>query len=327
MRLRWNFHRLMLRQPMAFYQDEFAGRLTTKVMQTALAVRDAIFVVADVLVTMAVYVVTMIVAAGTLRQRTDLAVPRLGRPLYRAACLVRPAAGRGRQGAGRCPCTDDRPRHRCLYQHRDRQAVLARPRRGGLRAPGDAGVHGPGLRQMRLVSLFEISNHTLWLGLTAGIAGTALWLWTRGAVGSARSPRRPRWRCGCRGCRTGSCGRRPTCSRTSARSRTGSARCRASRRWSMRPDAAPLVVPRGEIRFEHVSFRYGPAGRPVIDDLSLVVRAGERIGLVGRSGAGKSTLVNLLLRFHDLEQRPHPDRRPGHRRGSRRIRCARRSAW
>ncbi|MES2400606.1 MAG: ABC transporter transmembrane domain-containing protein, partial [Pseudomonadota bacterium] len=56
MRLRWNFHRLMLGQSMAFYQDEFAGRLTTKVMQTALAVRDTLFVLADVLVAMGVYV-------------------------------------------------------------------------------------------------------------------------------------------------------------------------------------------------------------------------------------------------------------------------------
>ncbi|RYF33273.1 MAG: ABC transporter ATP-binding protein, partial [Comamonadaceae bacterium] len=58
MRLRWNFHRLMLGQSMAFYQDEFAGRITAKVMQTALAVRDTVFVLADVLVAMGVYVAT-----------------------------------------------------------------------------------------------------------------------------------------------------------------------------------------------------------------------------------------------------------------------------
>jgi ATP-binding cassette subfamily B multidrug efflux pump len=59
----------------------------------------------------------------------------------------------------------------------------------------------------------------------------------------------------------------------------------------------------GEIRFEHISFTYGrDDGKKVLDDLNLVIRPGERVGLVGRSGAGKSTLVNLLLRFHDLEQ-------------------------
>jgi ATP-binding cassette subfamily B multidrug efflux pump len=70
-----------------------------------------------------------------------------------------------------------------------------------------------------------------------------------------------------------------------------------------RPGARELAVPRGEIRFEHVSFTYGRTdGRRVLDDLDLVIRPGERVGLVGRSGAGKSTLVNLLLRFHEQEQ-------------------------
>ena len=74
-------------------------------------------------------------------------------------------------------------------------------------------------------------------------------------------------------------------------------------RWSIAPDARELVVPHGEIRFEHVTFTYGRSdGRKVLDDLNVVVRPGERVGLVGRSGAGKSTLVNLLLRFHELEQ-------------------------
>jgi ATP-binding cassette subfamily B multidrug efflux pump len=70
-----------------------------------------------------------------------------------------------------------------------------------------------------------------------------------------------------------------------------------------RPGARGLDVPRGEIRIEHLTFTYGRAdGRRVLDDLDLVVRPGERVGLVGRSGAGKSTLVNLLLRFHETEQ-------------------------
>ena len=69
------------------------------------------------------------------------------------------------------------------------------------------------------------------------------------------------------------------------------------------PDARELEVPHGEIRIEHLSFTYGRSdGLAVLDDLDLVIRPGERVGLVGRSGAGKSTLVNLLLRFHELEQ-------------------------
>jgi ATP-binding cassette subfamily B multidrug efflux pump len=68
-----------------------------------------------------------------------------------------------------------------------------------------------------------------------------------------------------------------------------------------RPEAKPLEVTRGEVRFDHVSFAYG-GKKTVIDDLSLHIRPGEKIGLVGRSGAGKSTIVNLLLRFHDVPQ-------------------------
>ncbi len=70
-----------------------------------------------------------------------------------------------------------------------------------------------------------------------------------------------------------------------------------------RPGARELEVPRGEIRIEHLTFTYGRADRRrVLDELNLVIAPGERVGLVGRSGAGKSTLVNLLLRFHELEQ-------------------------
>jgi ATP-binding cassette subfamily B multidrug efflux pump len=70
-----------------------------------------------------------------------------------------------------------------------------------------------------------------------------------------------------------------------------------------RPGARDLEVPRGEIRFEHVTFTYGRTdAKRILDDLNLTIRPGERVGLVGRSGAGKSTLVNLLLRFHEMEQ-------------------------
>jgi ATP-binding cassette subfamily B multidrug efflux pump len=67
-----------------------------------------------------------------------------------------------------------------------------------------------------------------------------------------------------------------------------------------RADARPLAVTAGDVRFEHVRFAYG-GEKVVVDDLSLHIRPGEKIGLVGRSGAGKSTVVNLLLRFYDVE--------------------------
>src|SRR5690606_34308942 len=66
------------------------------------------------------------------------------------------------------------------------------------------------------------------------------------------------------------------------------------------PGAPALPRVQGDVRFEDVSFHYGQ-GSGVIEGLSLHIRPGEKIGVVGRSGAGKSTLVNLLLRFHDVE--------------------------
>jgi ATP-binding cassette, subfamily B, multidrug efflux pump len=71
-----------------------------------------------------------------------------------------------------------------------------------------------------------------------------------------------------------------------------------------KPNATDLEVKHAAIRFESVMFSYGQAAggkKPVLDNFDLVIKAGERVGIVGRSGAGKSTLVNLLLRFHDVE--------------------------
>jgi ATP-binding cassette, subfamily B, multidrug efflux pump len=154
--------------------------------------------------------------------------------------------------------------------------------------------------QMRLVTGFEIVNHILSMGLIAATAGATLWLWTKGdaSVGAV------------------------------AASTAMALRLNGISHWIMwemaslfehigtvqdgintlsrphaivdAPTAQPLTVTQGDIRFEHVSFAYGGT-RKVIDDLSLHIRPGEKIGLVGRSGAGKSTIVNLLLRFYDLE--------------------------
>lgn len=67
-----------------------------------------------------------------------------------------------------------------------------------------------------------------------------------------------------------------------------------------RPGAVPIALGSGRIEFRNVGFGYGRADRPVIEDLSLRIEPGEKVGLVGRSGAGKSTLVSLLMRFHDV---------------------------
>ncbi|WP_353742877.1 ABC transporter ATP-binding protein [Pseudomonas fluorescens] len=301
MRLRWNFHRLMLGQSMAFYQDEFAGRITAKVMQTSLAVRETIFVLADVIVAMSIYVTSMIILVGVLD--TQLVWPFVGWFVLYVTALFYfvPRLGKfGKEQAdaralltGRVTDAYTNIATVKLFSHSQREAGFAREAmREFMRT---------GYGEMRLVSAFEIVNHLLGIGLTIGTTGTALWLWSQGAVGV-----------GAVAAGTAMALRLQGISQwlmwemTSLFENVGIVQD-GMKTLSIRPtvldapDAVDLAATRGEVCFERVSFRYAESGLRVIDDLDLTVRPGEKIGLVGRSGAGKSTLLNLLLRFHDLE--------------------------
>jgi ATP-binding cassette subfamily B multidrug efflux pump len=305
MRLRWNFHRLMLGQSMAFYQDEFAGRITAKVMQTALAVRETLFVLADVLVAMTVYVATMIVLAAVLDRQ--LMLPFMVWLVLYIAMLFFFVPRRGKIGkaqadarammTGRITDAYTNIATVKLFSHAHREAGFARA------AMQDFMLTGYG--QMRLVSAFEITNHALSMGLTAGMAGMGLWLWSQGAVGVGAVAAATAMALRLQGMSHWIMWEMTSLFENIGTVQDGMKTLSRQRTVLDAPDAATLTVPRGEVRFEHASFRYGldPAegGRRVIDDLTLTVAPGEKIGLVGRSGAGKSTLVNLLLRFHDLE--------------------------
>ncbi len=301
MRLRWNFHRLMLGQSMAFYQDEFAGRITAKVMQTALAVRDTIFVLADVLVAMGVYVITLIVLAAVLDSQLMLPfvawllayigalvffVPRLGQVGKAQADARSLMTGRITDAYTNITTVK-------LFSHSQREAGFARAAMQEFMGTGHA--------QMRLVSAFEIVNHTLSMGLIGGMAGTALWLWSKGTVGIGAVAAATAMALRLQGMSHWIMWEMTSLFENIGTVQDGMKTLSRPRTVLDAPAAPALEVPRGEVRFDHASFRYSPGGRRVIDDLTLTVRPGEKIGLVGRSGAGKSTLVNLLLRFHDLD--------------------------
>lgn len=300
MRLRWNFHRLMLGQSMAFYQDEFAGRITTKVMQTALAVRDTLFVLADVVVTMGIYVATIAVLAGVFAGgliwpffawlllyilAAIYFVPRLGR-VGKAQADARSAM------VGRITDAYTNIMTVKLFSHTQREAQVARS------AMQDFIVTG--YRQMRLVSGFEIVNHTLSMGLVAGMAGMSLWLWSRGEVGVGAVAASIAMALRLQGMSQWIMWEMTSLFEAVGTVQDGINTLSRPRTVVDAPNARTLQVTHGEVRFEDVSFRYGPDKPAVVEHLNLTVRPGERIGLVGRSGAGKSTLVNLLLRFHDV---------------------------
>jgi ATP-binding cassette subfamily B multidrug efflux pump len=308
MLMRWNFHRLMLSQSMGFYQDEFAGRVATKVMQTALAVRDTWMILADILVFVVIYFVTMTALAGGFDVWLLLPflvwlvfyvlalvyfVPRLGRVAKSQADARSLMTGRITDAYTNIATVK-------LFSHAQRESVFVRGAMQDFMKTAHA--------QMRLVSGFEVVNHSLSMGLIAATAGSSLWLWSRGEVGVGAV----------------------------AASTAMALRLNGISHWVMwefsslfehigtvqdgintlsrvqtvcdAPDAKPLQVQRGEVRFEGVSFSYSDKSgdksgdnNQVIHGLNLHIRPGEKIGLVGRSGAGKSTIVNLLLRFYDVQ--------------------------
>ncbi|AVS97251.1 ABC transporter ATP-binding protein [Paracidovorax avenae] len=300
LRLRWNFHRLMLGQSMSFYADEFAGRITTKIMQTALAVRDMIFTTTDVVIGMGVYLVTILALAAGFDVR--LLVPfALWVLCYAAACwYFVPRLGKvGKAQAdarsvmtGRITDAYTNIATVKLFSHTRREAEFAR-------AAMDAFKH-TGYAQMRLVSTFEIVNHVLVVAMILGACGTALWLWSMGQVGAGAVAAVTAMALRVSGHAHWVMWEVTTLFESVGTIQDGINTLTRSRTVVDAPDARPLAVTRGEVTFEGVTFGYQP-GRPVIDDLHLTIRPGERIGLIGRSGAGKSTLVNLLLRFHDVQ--------------------------
>ena len=301
MRLRWNFHRLMLGQSLSFYQDEFAGRVSAKVMQTALAVRDTVLTIADMLV----YVVVYFVTSGLVLASLDswflvpffvwivlfitilrLLIPRLSKTAQRQADARSLMTGRITDAYSNIATVK-------LFSHGDREASYAKRSMEEFMVT----VHA----QMRLAtsldSLTYINNVVLIL--STAIIGVLLWQQSLVGVGAI------------------------------ATSTAMALRVHGLSRWIMwesarlfenigtvndgmntltkpqtildKPNCPPLNVTRGEIKFNDLSFAYDPA-KPLLSHFNLTIKPGEKVGLIGRSGAGKSTIVNLLLRFYEAQQ-------------------------
>lgn len=300
MSIRWLAHRYLLRQSLSFYQDEFAGRIATKVMQTALSVRETVMKTLDVFVYVAVYFTAMVVMLAQADWR--LMMPML---LWLAAYITiqvrfvpklkqvsaEQADARSLM-TGRIVDSYTNIATVKLFSHSRRETDYAEE---GMESFLDT-VY----RQMRLVTGFNIWVEVANYLLVFTIAAMSIYLWmtsaiTIGAIAIAISL---------------------------------ALRINGMSKWIMwevgglfenmgtvvdgmnmlskpitiqdQPNAKALQVTTGAIEFEDVSFHYGE-NKGVINHLNLTIHPGEKVGLVGRSGAGKSTLVNLLLRFHDVE--------------------------
>lgn len=300
MRLRWNFHRLMLSQSMSFYQDEFAGRVATKVMQTALAVRDMWFILADILVFVSIYFVTLVLVVGSFNLWMILPfmgwlclyvaslsyfVPRLGRVSQSQADARSLMTGRITDAYTNIATVK-------LFSHAGREARYAQTAMQEFLQV----VH----KQMRLVTSVEIVNHTLSMLLIISSCGIGLWLWTQGEIGVGGVAAVTAMALRLNGISHWVMWEMTSLFEQVGTVQDGVNTLSLPHKVLDQPGAVDLQVRQGEVKFDQVDFSYGRE-RPLLSNFSLTIQAGEKVGLVGRSGAGKSTIVNLLLRFFDVE--------------------------
>ncbi|MBN8932343.1 MAG: ABC transporter ATP-binding protein [Rhizobium pusense] len=297
---RWKMHRFLLRHSMTFFANEFAGRVSTKVMQTALAIREVALKVIDVFVYAISFVVSMLfmVAAADWRLVIPLLVwlgiymgilayfvPKLGR-------LAQEQADARSMMTGRIVDSYTNISTIKLFSHAGREERYARE--------GMNVFLGTVHRQMRKISGFNILidlNNAVVLFSTAAL-GLYFWMQgsvTAGSVAIAISL----------AMRVNGMSQWIMWEVTSLFENIGTVYDGMSMMTKPHdivdvPKAPQLAAPQGGIRYDNVRFHYGKAGG-VIEHLSFTIKPGEKVGLVGRSGAGKSTLVNLLLRFYDVE--------------------------
>ncbi|MFS0828508.1 ABC transporter ATP-binding protein [Pseudomonas phoenicis] len=300
LRLRWDFHRLMLRQSLSFFSDEFSGRVTTKVMQTALAVREVLFTLVEIIPGIGVYFVAIVALAGGFAPRLMVPflawlalfgltlwyfVPRLGRVGQEQANARSSMTGRISDAYTNITTVK-------LFSHSKREAHFARAAMEDFKQTG--------FRQMRLVSQFEIANQVLVVALIMGAGGYALWLWHQDAVGAGAVAAITAMALRINGMSHWIMWQMTSLFESIGTVQDGMDTLTRGPKVQDAPNADVLQTRGGAVRFDQVSFNYN-GERQVLDGLSLDIAAGEKIGLVGRSGAGKSTLINLLLRFYDVD--------------------------
>ncbi|RFA29149.1 multidrug ABC transporter ATP-binding protein [Alkalilimnicola ehrlichii] len=297
---RWLAHRYILGQSLNFFQDEFAGRVSQKVMQTALAIRETVLKIVDLFVYVLVYFLGALFLMGSadpwlmlplgIWLGIYLAIGFIFVPRLRLISMAQ--ADARAQMTGRIVDSYTNIQTIKLFAHTMREQEYAR---GAM-----TGFMDTVYRQMRLVTVLTVALQTSNALLLASVAGIGIFAWQQGAISLGAI----------------------------AVAIALVLRIRSMSDWILwevaglfenigtvqdgintiaqpptvkdKPDAKELVVSTGDIRFEQVRFGYGKEP-PVVDGLDLHIRPGEKIGLVGRSGAGKSTLINLLLRFYDVE--------------------------
>jgi ATP-binding cassette subfamily B multidrug efflux pump len=299
-RIRWQNHRYVIRQSLGFFQNDFAGRIANRIMQTGASLRESAVQIVDAIWYVAIYygsavvmfahadwwlaaplVVWLFGYVGTLY----VFIPRTRKRSWAASEARSKLMGRIVDG----------------YSNILTLKLFAHTRREEAYVAEAMGEQTDKLRSMtRLTTAMDITITTLNGFLIVGTSALAVWLWSEGKV-----------TVGAIALSTGLVIRINNMSgwimwvvngifENIGTVQDGITSIAQPRAVQDREGAMPLEVVAGEVRFDDIHFHYGKQGG-VISGLKLAVRPGEKIGLVGPSGAGKSTLVNVLLRLYDLE--------------------------
>jgi ATP-binding cassette, subfamily B, multidrug efflux pump len=297
---RWQMHRFLLRHSMTFFANEFAGRVATKVMQTSLAVRETVMKLLDVFVYVVSYFITMMVVVATADWRLTaplivwLAI-YIGIVAYFVPRLRKISADQADARSmmtGRIVDSYTNIATVKLFSHAGREEQYAK---GGM----DEFLQTV-YRQMRRVTLFQILVYVNNCVALFAIGALSIWFWLNGAISIGAIAIAIGLAMRINGMSQWIMWEVSALFENIGTVYDGMAMMTKPHDIVDRPAANALTVPKGEILFDQVRFHYGKQ-KGVIENLTLSIRPGEKVGLVGRSGAGKTTLMNLLLRFFDLE--------------------------
>lgn len=308
MAVRWRMHNYLLGQSMSFYQDEFAGRVSTKVMQTALAVRELVLKTMDVMIYVVVYFFSMFVLLASIHWLLLVPigiwfvfyltmqwyfVPRLKRVAQEQAHARSTMTGRITDAYTNISTVK-------LFAHTQRESLYARDSMNDF-------MHTV-YRQFRLVTGLDMAMAVLNYALIFAVTAVGIGLWLGGNVGAGAIAVAVSLALRLNGMSHWVMWEVSSLFEQIGTVTDGMNMLSLPKTVLDAPNAQELQVSHGEICFENVNFSYqraktadGEAELSVIRDLNLRIRGGEKIGLVGRSGAGKSTLVNALLRFYDIQ--------------------------